>query len=494
MLQYLIKWKGYPESNNTWKDANQIHVPNLIKLYHKGNPLQRIKGQHLLLQNPHLPTWQSSTSPSLHSLQTPSSLQTTKIPLNTLNPSFAHLHSRPISSTSSTLVGSETMPLGATPLNTPISARKRTATTTLRLAWSHPLSYPVHPVRRRPTTRTSSHKSILTPCLNHQSSIYTPYIDHKDLAHIPDPSSCRQTGLSICQMYRPPNLRHPFQFLVQQLQSHRQCRLERSSQPSPPTTTSTRYSFAPSRTDSSPRSPTVKPTPRCSIIASQNKSGVFKTTSSSTRRPSSEPQRAISSTMDASPTSASHAAMGFLTRLSGSNSTTTEQCRALQTWTAPNQTRTLPTYTPSPTTNTMKMAKRNLHFLYHCGSAFSWWAPQLILLYSTMPSLTLMIGGSPTRSTATATLIASSPTPASSSNKCRSTSMPLAKLALPANPGSCSHKHRSRSRNLKTYRTSPRPPAERGSVSLVDMVIQSSGGVMLPALRSPARSDLPCLM
>jgi hypothetical protein len=33
-LQYLIKWKGYPESNNTWENADQIHAPTLIKLYH----------------------------------------------------------------------------------------------------------------------------------------------------------------------------------------------------------------------------------------------------------------------------------------------------------------------------------------------------------------------------------------------------------------------------------------------------------------------------
>jgi Chromo (CHRromatin Organisation MOdifier) domain len=30
-LQYLIKWKGYPGSNNTWENANQIHAPILIR-------------------------------------------------------------------------------------------------------------------------------------------------------------------------------------------------------------------------------------------------------------------------------------------------------------------------------------------------------------------------------------------------------------------------------------------------------------------------------
>jgi len=155
-------------------------------------PLQRIKGRRISLQNPHLPTWQSSRSPSLHYPQTPSFLQTTRIPSNTLNPSFAHLHTRPTSSTSSTLVGSETTPLGHTPWNTPTFAKKRTAATTLRLAWSHPLSYPVRPARRRLTTRTSPHKYVLTPRSNHQSSIYGASIDHNDLAHIPDRFQCRQ--------------------------------------------------------------------------------------------------------------------------------------------------------------------------------------------------------------------------------------------------------------------------------------------------------------
>jgi hypothetical protein len=42
-LQYLIKWKGYPESDNTWENANQIHEPTLVKLYHRTNALESIK-------------------------------------------------------------------------------------------------------------------------------------------------------------------------------------------------------------------------------------------------------------------------------------------------------------------------------------------------------------------------------------------------------------------------------------------------------------------
>ncbi len=38
-LQYLIKWKGYPEADNTWEPADQVHALELIKAYHRQNPL-----------------------------------------------------------------------------------------------------------------------------------------------------------------------------------------------------------------------------------------------------------------------------------------------------------------------------------------------------------------------------------------------------------------------------------------------------------------------
>src|SRR6266403_124482 len=33
-LQYLIKWKGYPESDNSWEPADQVHAPDLVKHYY----------------------------------------------------------------------------------------------------------------------------------------------------------------------------------------------------------------------------------------------------------------------------------------------------------------------------------------------------------------------------------------------------------------------------------------------------------------------------
>ena len=38
-LQYLIKWKGYPDADNTWESADHVHAPALIQTYHQKNPL-----------------------------------------------------------------------------------------------------------------------------------------------------------------------------------------------------------------------------------------------------------------------------------------------------------------------------------------------------------------------------------------------------------------------------------------------------------------------
>src|SRR5258708_7976378 len=39
-LQYFVKWKGYPKSDNTWESLQDIHAPDLLKKYHQRYPLE----------------------------------------------------------------------------------------------------------------------------------------------------------------------------------------------------------------------------------------------------------------------------------------------------------------------------------------------------------------------------------------------------------------------------------------------------------------------
>src|SRR5712671_4110139 len=42
-LQYLIKWKGYPSSDNTWEPEESVHAEDLVKKYHRRHPLESVK-------------------------------------------------------------------------------------------------------------------------------------------------------------------------------------------------------------------------------------------------------------------------------------------------------------------------------------------------------------------------------------------------------------------------------------------------------------------
>jgi hypothetical protein len=45
-LQYLVKWQGYPESDNKWEPTDNIHAPNLLRSYHQ----KHIKACRLLAE------------------------------------------------------------------------------------------------------------------------------------------------------------------------------------------------------------------------------------------------------------------------------------------------------------------------------------------------------------------------------------------------------------------------------------------------------------
>ena len=82
-LQYLIKWKGSPESDNTWEPADLVLTLDLLKEYHKHRPLSGIKANQTTLQWPQYPSWTPLSRPASFAL------------------SYALPHSQPISSTSS---------------------------------------------------------------------------------------------------------------------------------------------------------------------------------------------------------------------------------------------------------------------------------------------------------------------------------------------------------------------------------------------------------
>ena len=33
-IQYLVKWTGYPDTENSWVDASDLHAPDLLQAYH----------------------------------------------------------------------------------------------------------------------------------------------------------------------------------------------------------------------------------------------------------------------------------------------------------------------------------------------------------------------------------------------------------------------------------------------------------------------------
>src|SRR5216683_7694611 len=56
-LQYLVKWLGYPKSNNTWEPAGHLQALALLKEYHRRYPLSSRIGRVLKQPRPQFPSW-----------------------------------------------------------------------------------------------------------------------------------------------------------------------------------------------------------------------------------------------------------------------------------------------------------------------------------------------------------------------------------------------------------------------------------------------------
>src|SRR6267142_1044711 len=245
--------------------------------------------------------------------------------------------------TKTTLFGSEITPPGDTPLNTSTSAPNDTVGTTSRLAWNHHPSYPVPHDQRRRTDRTSHHRPLLTwsttQCLAHHA-----FLKHHHLIDICTAlSKCHTMDLSISPTFHLPSPPVRSRFLTPRPQQCPLCPLAQPRTPSMPMQTSTQPYSATSPTVSSRPSLIGKLTWRSNTSGSRIKSVVFKNAFSNMRRLSSALQRDTPSTTVEFPTSASLAAMGSHTQLSGSNSTTTVQYPVTLTRTGP---------VPSPTSST----------------------------------------------------------------------------------------------------------------------------------------------
>jgi Chromo (CHRromatin Organisation MOdifier) domain len=79
-LQYLLKWKGYPEADNTWESEDQLNTPDLLKQYNRRHNLNSIKAR-VILASTHPPStsspWSSTHMPTSHTPSTPTTLSST---------------------------------------------------------------------------------------------------------------------------------------------------------------------------------------------------------------------------------------------------------------------------------------------------------------------------------------------------------------------------------------------------------------------------------
>ena len=125
-LQYLIKWKGYAEADNTWEPADQVHTPELIKAYYKSIPKESIKS---LLNCPRTTLL---FHPGSHTAPLPLPLHHPQIP-SLRTRSMSPYHPRPRPQTRLLLL--------RTPLPLPCLTAKPLSTTT-PLTPSHPIGPP----------------------------------------------------------------------------------------------------------------------------------------------------------------------------------------------------------------------------------------------------------------------------------------------------------------------------------------------------------------
>jgi RNase H-like domain found in reverse transcriptase/Integrase zinc binding domain/Chromo (CHRromatin Organisation MOdifier) domain len=191
-LQYLLKWKGYPEADNTWESEDQLNVPDLLKQYNRCHSLNSIKTQ-VKLAEIHPPStsqsWSSTpmlTSRTTLTLTLPSSI--TKCCLSTCQMSLPPLlccphlaslsHSTPSPIPPTSHSWHPTTPPSHHKLwstSSPLSPTSTRRSVQLLMASSPPFTAVKSPMRSRPRnvtkpTRFSKRNSRSTPRRSTRSS------------------------------------------------------------------------------------------------------------------------------------------------------------------------------------------------------------------------------------------------------------------------------------------------------------------------------------
>jgi hypothetical protein len=199
-LQYLVKWKGYPASDNTWEPIDQIHAPDLLKIYHRRNPLTSIKATLVQRSNqldypPHHPSLLSSicTSPNLYdsAAATPVHVAPTgpTTPLNTLSTSrhIAHTStSAPCASNGSPTVSRSDV-ISTTPTSSdthPLAASAPRPCQTTLPALTYAISAPKPPSAKLPSPFISQ-------------PTYLPINDPSPAQHVDEDSLTNTTYVSM---------------------------------------------------------------------------------------------------------------------------------------------------------------------------------------------------------------------------------------------------------------------------------------------------------
>ncbi len=163
-LQYLIKWKGYPDSDNTWEPADQVHAPELIKHYqsagvHQSSAAHRQSAIRRKYQSasakPHIKTLRASpqlsiecptilpASPLKSSQKT--SRSKTSLPSNAPNTTSTPPSPAPIASSASTISSEPTTYQYITGIVNYPTAPFITATSPCRISLAMTLQNPTPP-------------------------------------------------------------------------------------------------------------------------------------------------------------------------------------------------------------------------------------------------------------------------------------------------------------------------------------------------------------